>query len=65
VIDSIANVEKTRDDKPVVPVVIEKLEIARKGDKYAKYDGNIAFDEAKANQRQKNKQKLQQKNKQN
>lgn len=49
VIDSIANVEKTRDDKPVVPVVIEKVEIARKGDKYEKYDGNKAFDEAKAN----------------
>lgn len=49
VIDSIANVEKTPNDKPIVPVVIEKLEIARKGDKYAKYDGNKAFDEAKAN----------------
>ncbi len=49
VIDSIANVEKTPSDKPVVPVVIEKVEIARKGDKYAKYDGNVAFDEAKAN----------------
>lgn len=49
VVDSISNVEKTPSDKPVVPVVIEKVEIARKGDKYAKYDGNKAFDEAKAN----------------
>ena len=49
VVDSIANVEKTPSDKPIVPVVIEKVEIARKGDKYAKYDGNVAFNEAKAN----------------
>lgn len=49
VVDSIANVEKTRDDKPVVPVVIEKVEIARKGDKYAKYNGGEAFETAKAN----------------
>lgn len=49
VVDSIANVEKTRDDKPVVPVVIEKVEIARKGDKYAKYNGAEAFEAAKAN----------------
>ncbi|MDM1522814.1 peptidylprolyl isomerase [Empedobacter sp. 225-1] len=49
VVDSIANVEKTRDDKPVVPVTIEKVEIARKGDKYAKYNGAEAFDAAKAN----------------
>ncbi|MDM1071010.1 peptidylprolyl isomerase [Empedobacter brevis] len=49
VIDSIANVEKTPDDKPVVPVVIEKVEIARKGDKYTKYDGAKSFEDAKAN----------------
>lgn len=49
VVDSIANVEKTRDDKPVVPVVIEKVEIARKGDKYTKYNGGEAFETAKAN----------------
>ncbi|MEG0698233.1 MAG: peptidylprolyl isomerase [Algoriella sp.] len=49
VVDSIANVEKTSNDKPVVPVVIEKVEIARKGDKYAKYDGVEAFEAAKAN----------------
>lgn len=49
VIDSIANVEKTRDDKPVVPVTIEKVEIARKGDKYEKYDGATAFAAAKEN----------------
>jgi len=49
VVDSIAGVEKTRDDKPVVPVVIEKVEIARKGDKYKNYDGAKAFDDAKAN----------------
>ena len=49
VVDSIANVEKTPNDKPVVPVVIEKVEIARKGDKYAKYDGVEAFETAKAN----------------
>lgn len=49
VIDTIANVEKTRDDKPVVPVTIEKVEIARKGDKYAKYDGAEAFVAAKEN----------------
>ena len=49
VVDSIANVEKTPNDKPVVPVVIEKVEIARKGDKYAKYDGVEAFEAAKAN----------------
>ena len=49
VVDSIANVEKTPNDKPVVPVVIEKVEIARKGDKYAKYNGAEAFEAAKAN----------------
>ena len=49
VVDSISNVDKTPSDKPIVPVVIEKVEIARKGDKYAKYDGNEAFNEAKAN----------------
>ena len=49
VVDSIANVEKTPSDKPVVPVVIEKVEIARKGDKYAKYNGAEAFEAAKAN----------------
>ena len=49
VVDSISNVDKTPSDKPIVPVVIEKVEIARKGDKYAKYDGNVAFNEAKAN----------------
>ncbi|MBF0596085.1 peptidylprolyl isomerase [Faecalibacter rhinopitheci] len=49
VIDSISNVEKTRDDKPVVPVTIEKVDIVRKGDKYAKYNGAESFIAAKEN----------------
>ncbi len=49
VIDSIAIVEKTPSDKPVVPVVIEKVEIARKGAHYAKYNGAEAFEVAKEN----------------
>ncbi|MBO6213327.1 MAG: peptidylprolyl isomerase [Algoriella sp.] len=49
VVDSISNVEKTPSDKPVVPVIIEKVEIARKGDHYKKYDGAEAFEAAKAN----------------
>ncbi len=49
VIDTIANVKKGPQDKPVEDVVIEKLDIVRKGDHYKKYDGAEAFKAAKAN----------------
>lgn len=49
VIDTIANVEKGAQDKPKEDVVIEKVEIIRKGDHYKKYEPAQAFEEAKAN----------------
>lgn len=49
VIDTIANVKKGPQDKPVEDVLIEKLDIVRKGDQYKKYDGAEAFVAAKAN----------------
>lgn len=47
VVDSIANVEKGAQDRPVEDVVIQHVSIVKKGDKYKDYDGNTAFDKAK------------------
>ena len=47
VIDSIANVEKGPQDKPKEDIVINKVEILRKGSDYKKYDANKAFETAK------------------
>lgn len=48
VVDSIANVEKGPQDRPIEDVVIEKVSIIKKGDKYKKYDGGKAFEEAQS-----------------
>lgn len=53
VIDSIANVEKGAQDKPKTDIVIEHVDIIRKGDDYKKYDAVKSFEEAKANHKQK------------
>lgn len=47
VIDSIANVEKGSQDRPVEDVVIEKVSIIKKGEKYKNYNGGFAFEQAK------------------
>ena len=49
VIDTIANVEKGPQDKPKEDIVIEKVEVIRKGDHYKKYEPAVSFEEAKAN----------------
>lgn len=48
VIDTIANVEKGPQDRPKEDVVINKVTIIKKGDKYKNYDGGKAFDKAQA-----------------
>lgn len=48
VIDSIANVEKGPQDRPVEEVKINKMTIIKVGNKYKNYHGGKAFDEAKA-----------------
>ena len=53
VIDSIANVEKGPQDRPVEDVIIEKVSIIKKGDKYKNYNGGKAFDEAQAKLKEK------------
>lgn len=47
VVDSIANVEKGAQDRPVEDVRIVHLNIVRKGDQYKDYDAKVSFDEAK------------------
>lgn len=46
VIDSIANVKKGAQDRPVEDVVINHVYIIKKGDEYKKYNGGEAFDKA-------------------
>lgn len=46
VIDSIANVKKGPQDRPVEDVVINRIEIIKKGDKYKNYNGGKAFEAA-------------------
>lgn len=48
VVDEIANVEKGPQDRPVEDIVIEKVSIIKKGDKYKNYNGGKAFDAAQA-----------------
>ncbi len=48
VIDTIANVEKGPQDRPKEDIVINKVSIIKKGDKYKDYDGGKAFDKAQA-----------------
>ncbi|WP_300669187.1 peptidylprolyl isomerase [Soonwooa sp.] len=55
VIDTIANVEKGPNDKPKEDIVLQKLTIFSKGDKYKKYDPAKTFEEGKANIEEKNK----------
>lgn len=49
VIDTIANVEKDGQDKPKENVVIEKVEVIRKGVHYKEYDPAESFETARAN----------------
>lgn len=48
VIDTIANVKKGPQDRPVEDIVINHVKIVRKGDDYKKYNGNTAFEKAEA-----------------
>ena len=54
-IDSIANVQKGPQDKPVVPVVLEKISIITKGDAYKHYDAAKIFNEGKSKIQENNK----------
>ncbi|MFA5618878.1 MAG: peptidylprolyl isomerase [Weeksellaceae bacterium] len=47
VIDSIADVKKGPQDRPVEDVIINHVHIIKKGDKYKDYNGGEAFDTAK------------------
>lgn len=51
VIDSIANVEKGAQDKPKTDVVLNKVAIFSKGDKYKHYDAEKIFNEGKEKSR--------------
>lgn len=53
VVDKIANVEKGPQDRPVEDIVINKVTIIKKGDKYKNYDGAKAFDKAQADHKAK------------
>jgi len=53
VIDTIANVKKGPQDRPVEDIKIEHLYIIKKGDKYKNYDGGKAFDKAQADHKAK------------
>ena len=46
VIDTIANVKKGAQDRPVEDVVINHVYIIKKGDQYKKYNGGEAFEKA-------------------
>lgn len=48
VIDSIVNVKKGPQDKPVEDIVINHVKIVKKGAEYANYDGGKAFEKAEA-----------------
>lgn len=54
-IDSIANVQKGPQDKPVVPVVLEKVSIITKGQDYKHYDAEKIFEEGKSKIQENNK----------
>lgn len=54
-IDSIANVQKGPQDRPVVPVVLEKVSIITKGEAYKHYDPKKIFEEGKSKIQEKNK----------
>lgn len=60
VIDSIANVQKGPQDKPKTDIVINHIDIIRKGEAYKNYDPAKAFDQAKANHAQKLEEKRKQ-----
>lgn len=57
VIDTIANVKKDNQDKPLETIKINKVEILRKGESYKKYDANKAFEKAKEEHRAKMEEK--------
>lgn len=46
VVDTIANVEKGAQDRPKEDIVMNKVTIIKKGDKYKNYDGGKAFEAA-------------------
>ncbi|WP_354508631.1 peptidylprolyl isomerase [Moheibacter stercoris] len=48
VIDAIVSVEKGAQDRPKEDIVMNKVSIIKKGDKYKNYDGGKAFEAAKA-----------------
>jgi peptidyl-prolyl cis-trans isomerase A (cyclophilin A) len=54
-IDSIANVQKGPQDKPVVPIVLEKVSIITKGNEYKHYDAAKIFNEGKSKIEENNK----------
>ena len=49
VIDTIANVKKGPQDKPLENITINHIDVIRKGDDYKKYEPAEAFETAKAN----------------
>ena len=55
VIDEIAKVEKGPNDKPKTDIVLEKVSVFTKGDKYASYDAAKTFTEGKAKIQENNK----------
>jgi len=54
-IDEISNVEKDSRDKPTTNVVLEKVKIFTKGEKYKKYDAEKIFSEGKSKIEESNK----------
>lgn len=54
-VDSLANVSTGAQDKPVVPVILEKVSIITKGDAYKKYDAAKIFSEGKSKIQENNK----------
>ena len=48
VVDSIANVKKGPQDRPVEDILMTKVTIVKKGDKYKNYDGGKAFTKAQS-----------------
>jgi peptidyl-prolyl cis-trans isomerase A (cyclophilin A) len=57
-IDVIANVQKGPQDKPVVPIVLEKVSIITKGHNYKHYDAAHIFNEGKSKIQENNKDYL-------
>lgn len=54
-VDSLANVSTGAQDKPVVPVILEKVSIITKGSEYKKYDAAQIFNEGRSKIQENNK----------